>query len=319
MFKEILKIIPKLDNGDLNKMERRLGGRFKKIAKKFGKGLVGAIKGGGILAIGLSLVNKLLNPLKEVQEKIDEQFKTGDDLNTFAGQFGTTSGKLYKLVQYGMASGVSQDEIIQALQKFQTRVSEATANPQTDSVVKQYAGREDTADAFFDFLKGLQGLNTNEKAYVNYKIFGDRFGLKLSDLMQQDFQKLEKDLNLKGSGNYTKVLDKLGGLSNLTDVLTARRSSADLLKKGSLINEDMVRAKDRQEKIALERENQKIASYQSLANIQEGTDRIFQVVEKGFLTLTKIFEKMTGLTEAFKKLSNSRVFKGIGGFFGGDD
>jgi hypothetical protein len=50
MFSEILKIIPKLDSKDLANMERTLGIRFARVAKKFGGGIMSVLKGGGYSA-----------------------------------------------------------------------------------------------------------------------------------------------------------------------------------------------------------------------------------------------------------------------------
>src|SRR5687767_8200002 len=106
MFSEILKIIPQLDSGDLAKLESSLSGRFTRIAKKFGKGLGSILTGGGIAGLALGLIDKLLNPLKDVQEAIDRSLKDSDDLVTNAKQFDTTAGKLAKLVALGKSTGL---------------------------------------------------------------------------------------------------------------------------------------------------------------------------------------------------------------------
>ncbi len=48
MFKEILQIIPKVNAADLRAMESSLSGRFANVSKKFGKGMLAALTGGGI-------------------------------------------------------------------------------------------------------------------------------------------------------------------------------------------------------------------------------------------------------------------------------
>src|SRR5690606_31986576 len=120
---EILKIIPKIDAKDLKAMENTLSARFKKIAKGFGKGLASVIKGGGIAGIGLALIDKVLNPLKEVQDAIERTLKANDDVATNAKQFETTAGKLSKLIALGQATGLESEDLYKLISKFQGSVA----------------------------------------------------------------------------------------------------------------------------------------------------------------------------------------------------
>jgi methyl-accepting chemotaxis protein len=127
MFSEILKIIPKLDSKDLANMERTLGIRFARVAKKFGGGIMSVLKGGGILGTATFFLDKILNPLKEVQESIDKTLKSGDDLKTYAKQFNTTAGNLARLQAFGKATGLDADSLRTILEKFQSSVAQSGA------------------------------------------------------------------------------------------------------------------------------------------------------------------------------------------------
>lgn len=315
MFKEILKIIPRLDNGDLNKMDRTLSQRFGKIAKKFGSGLLAAIKGGGIAGLALTLVDKILNPLQDVQESIDRIFKRGDDLVTYAKQFNTTSGKLAKLQAFAQSAGLDNEALFFALSKFQTAVAEATVDPNKPTSVRQFAGRTDTADAFFEFIQGLQKLDQGSQSLVQKEVFGERQVLKMADFLQSDFQALNKFFAKFDSDKLTQAADKAGGLSDLADTLAAQRGLQDLINKSKIVNEGVVRAQDQRARAELSREDERIKSYQSLSTISEASTKIVSLVEGGLLKLTDLVTKVTGLTELVKKLAPSRLFKN---FFGGD-
>lgn len=316
MFKEILKIIPKLDNSDLNKMERSLGQRFTRIAKKFGKGLIGVLTGGGIAGLALGLIEKLLNPLKEVQESIDRIFQRGDDLVTFANQFNTTAGKLAKLEAFAQSTGLDREGLFQMLSKFQVAIAEAQADPSKQTSVRQFAGRTDTADAFFEFIQGLQKLGKNEQALVQSEVFGERAILKSADFLQSNFNELNKFFSKIKTDDLTRAAEKAGGLSDLKDALEAQRGLQDLISKSRIVNEGVVRAQDERERVNLQRENERIRSYQSLSTISEASTKIVGLIEKGLLMITDMVTKLTGLTETVKKFSGSRLLRGI---FGGGD
>ena len=317
MFKEILKIIPTVDRSDLSRMESLLNSRFMKIGKKFGAGLKNVLMGGGVAGIALALIDKILNPLKEVQESIDRVLKQGDDLVTNANQFGTTAGKLFKLQQLGKATGLDEDALYTLISKFQATVAEAEADPKKQTSVRQFVGQEDAAAGFFEFIQALQKMDKNQQIRVQQEVFGEKQILKMADFLQSDFGKLSKQIGARSGDTYTPALEKLGGLNDLADALKAKQTLSDTLTKSKLINEDMITSKARADQAVLTQENERLKSYASIQTISEGTNKIFALLEKGFLMLTDLVTKVTNLTEYVKEFKGSKIVKGIFGAFGG--
>lgn len=325
MFSEILKIIPKLDPQDLDKMQRALQSRFTKIAKSFGKGLGNVIKGGGIAGIAMGLIDKILNPLKEVQEAIDRTLKTSDDLATNANQFNTTTGKLFKLVQLAKATGLDQDNLFQLITKFQTAVAQAKANPNDASVssVRNFAGEKDTATAFFDFIQSLQKMDKSQQVLVQQQVFGEKQILRMADFLQSDFPKLFSQVGLDkvSSNKLTTSIEKLAGLNDLADALTAKRETTDMLAKSGIITENMIRARDKSERLNLEKENKRIQSYENLQTITDTVTRIMGLVEEGLNQLGKFITWITPtvnrMVNTIEKFANGPAARGIMKWFGG--
>src|SRR5690606_7364854 len=105
---------------DLRKMARALSERFTRVAKTFGRGLSRIFKGGALLG-GLNLIiDRLINPLKEVQETLDRLLGVSDNLSTFAGQLNTTSGNLAKLQALATSAGINQERLLNLLTRYQT-------------------------------------------------------------------------------------------------------------------------------------------------------------------------------------------------------
>jgi hypothetical protein len=315
MFSEILKIIPKMDEKDLKKMQNELQGRFTKIAKGFGKGLASVIKGGGIAGIGLALIDKVLNPLKDVQEAIDKTLKSSDDVTTNAKQFDTTSGRLLKLIALGKSAGLDQDNLFVLMTKFQTAVAEAKANPNQPSSVKNFTDEKDTAVAFFDFIQALQKMDKNQQLLVQQSVFGEKQILKMADFIQTDFPKAVEELGLNKitADSLTKSNDKLAGLNDQQDTLTAKRELGDVITKGNTITEAMIRARDAQEKLGLEKENKRIQSYENLAALSMTAERITGLVEQGVGLLGQLINtalpKFNQFITTFEKIGKSSIFK----------
>jgi hypothetical protein len=311
VFKEILQIIPRLSSSDLASMDATLSRRFSNIAKKFGKGLLATLTGGGIAGIGLGLIDKLLNPLKETQDAIDRTLKQGDDIVTYAKQFGTTSGKLYRLMQIAKSTGLDEGSFFMLLEKFQATVAEAAADPKKQTSVRNYVGEPDIADAFFDFIQMLQKMPKNQQIQVQQEVFGEKQILKMADFLSTDLVRQMIRVGGPGAKQLTVALDKLGDLNDQADILKSAMESGDVITKAKNINAGIVQSKDTQEKIALQRENRQIEGYKNLAAISIAAGTLTNAVSEIVVAITSMALKVTDLSANVKALTESSIVRGI--------
>lgn len=318
MFSEILKIIPKLDSSDLAKMESALSSRFGKVAKKFGKGLMGALAGGGIAGLALGIVDKLLNPLKEIQEAMNKTLKESDDLSTNAKQFGTTSGKLFKLQQLGVANGVTPDAMFTMLNKFQNSVAEAKADPTKETSVRNFVGIPDTAEAFLNFIQSMSMLPKDKQLLVQQDVFGEKFILKMADFVNsaKDFGQQFREMRAQPAEMYTPSIEKLANLNDKKDLFEAARGLNDMIAKGRVINEGMINGMNASEQVKLSRENERIADFKNLMNVSMKMDTAVDLLEKGYRDLLDIAMNARSMSGFMSKLTSSRVVRGILGIVG---
>lgn len=325
MFSEILKIIPKLDDKALRDMERNLSSRFMKVAKGFGKGIAGIFKGGGLIGAGLALVDKLLNPLKDTQEAIDRMLSKSDDIATNAGQFDTTTGRLFKLVQLAKSTGLDQDNLFTLITKFQTAVAEARANPSQPSAVRNYTAEQDTAVAFFEFIQALQKMDKSQQVLVQSQVFGEKQILRMADFLQTDFGRkmAEVGLDKTSSDKFTTSIEKLAGLNDMADALTARREAQDVIAKAGVINSSMINARDQSERIALQKENERIKSYNDLAAISDTSNKIMGLIEQGLAMIGSFINVVTPtlqrMADSLSNVMKSPTIRGFMKFLGKDE
>lgn len=325
MLTDILKIIPKMDSSDLKKLEDQLQSRFTKISKKFGKGLMDVLKGGGIAGLALGLIDKLLNPLKAVQESIDRTLKTSDDLATQANQFNTSSGKLFKLVQIGKSAGLDQEGLFTLITKFQTAVAQAKADPNDQSVsaVRNFTNEKDTVANFFNFIQQLQKMDRNSQLLVQQQIFGEKQIGKMSEFLNLDFAKQFRatGLDRQSSETFTKAIDKMAKLSDLADILKVKNENKDIIDKSRVINESMIKQRAKSDALALEKENLQIKSYNDLAAISDTVSKIMLIVEQGVGLIGKLINMITPFinqaTDFMQKFLKSPLMRGVRGLFGG--
>lgn len=314
-----------MDSSDLKKLEDQLQSRFTKISKKFGKGLMDVLKGGGIAGLAIGLIDKLLNPLQAVQESIDRMLKTSDDLATQANQFNTQSGKLFKLVQIGKSAGLDQEGLFTLITKFQTAVAQAKADPNDQSVsaVRNFTNEKDTAIGFFNFIQSLQKLDRNQQLLVQQQVFGEKQIGKMSEFLNLDFAKQFRatGLDKQSSETFTKSIDKMAKLSDLADILKVKNENKDIIDKSRVINESMIKQRAKSDALALEKENLQIKSYNDLAAISDTVSKIMLVVEQGVGLVGKLINMVTPFinqaTDFMAKFLKSPLMRGVRGLFGG--
>jgi hypothetical protein len=322
MFSEILKIIPRIEGRDLNSVENSLNKRFKNVAKKFGGGLLSAIKGGGIAGLAIGLIDKVLNPLTQVQEAIEKALNSGDDLSTFAKQFNTTEGNLGRLQAFGKATGLDPEGVRLLLGKFQAAVAQAALDPSKPTAVSNFVGKADTAEAFFEFVQSMQKLNKTQQSLVQQEVFGEKQILKASEFLGANFKELSSIFDQAGApsaAQQTQAAKWLGQLSDNKDVLAAVRVQKDLVQKSKLINDGTINGLEQKDNLDLSQENKNLGKFQSLQQISIANQKLMNVAVNAFLeiapllaaALPKLVQLTDTVTQSLPAVKSSRVLRGI--------
>lgn len=330
MFTEILKIIPKLDDKAMAEMQKTLSTRFTKIAKGFGSALKTTLLG----AVGTAVLSRLMSPLNEVREAIDRTLKTADDIITNKAQFGTSAEALIKLRALAGLKGLGPEQLDLLLSKFQTATAQVTRDPNDESVssVRNFAGRTDTAAAFFEFIQQLQKLNPMQQTLVQEQIFGQKQILKMSEFLQSNFEESFRDLR---GVDFSKAAMAVTKLEQLEGIQTKNRTINginDLISKGSVINQGTIGSINETEIANLRRENKQIAGFQNAAKVEEAINKINENINEllnqaltqlpiiitalnGVVGLLKL--AVDGWKQIFDLLKNAPMFRGIKSLFGG--
>lgn len=311
-FREILQVIPQIASDTLNAMEKTLNSRFVKISKSFGKGLLNVLTGGGVAGLALGIVDKLLNPLKEVQDAIDKTLNKSSDLAVQAKQFNTTAGELAKLQAFGEAKGLQPEQINVLIEKFQSAVAEAIADPSKQTSVRQFTGQKDTAQAFFDFIQGLQKLDKNKQIQVQQEIFGEKQILRMSEFLNADFGTLSDKFKGISAARITKNVEKGDRLDELNKTMASVQGLQDFNSKTEAIKDSFIISKNQQDKRKLDIENKQIGSYESLASIEAASTQLLDLGKSAILQITGMAVKLTNLTANIDKLMNSSWLRRLG-------
>lgn len=258
MIREILFIRPKLSPADAAKFDADMRRRFDRLARRFGRGIGTAIMGGGVIGTITSLVARFVNPMKELHEAIDKSLAKGDDLVTYAKHFNTTEGNLARLQAFGSASGLDAEGVRMLLGKFQGAVADAAADPTKPSAVRAYVGDVDTAESFFEFIRGLQKMPALQRTLAQQEVFGEKQTLKSAEFLGADFDDLARkiDFDTELASFAAKKLEKAEAA---LQIARANMESDDLINKASLIGRKTIDGRIEKERLLLAQENEKLA------------------------------------------------------------
>jgi hypothetical protein len=316
MFSDVLKITPKIEPNDLAAMERSLSTRFTKIAKKFGGGLMDVLKGGGLIGIATTLLDKILNPLKEIQATIEKTLKTGDDLATYSKQFSTSPGKLARLQAFGQATGFDSEGVRMLLGKFQGAVATAAANPTQPSAVRQFIGKKDTAESFFEFIQSMQKMTEVQKSLVQQEVFGERQILAASSFLNADFPKLSKQIGGPSDKDLTAAAAKAAELKSMQDIMSASLQLNEFKNNANKIGPSNILQGAITERVQSARATKQLSSYDHLANISRSIDKLTDLAQDAYVKLAPTLAKIVpaivdNIAGAAGAVEKSRVIRGM--------
>jgi hypothetical protein len=294
MLKEVLLIVPKLSNEALAKMERGLNSRFANVSKKFAKGIGSALMGGGKIGVLIGFLGKLVNPLESVNNAIDKLLGDAGKFKNLGETFGVSAGDIFKLVKMAEASGVSEDDVLANLSKFQTKIAEARADPKKDTSVRNFTGIDNVVDGFLEFITQMRKMGVGDQAIVQKDVFGQKQVLKMAQFFGKDFQELTNQLGLKNTAALTDQIlgaDKIGDYADIQKTIQSikefRQTAGQLTSRdsatGNIVGRDVISAQVEQSKRNQELLTSQIKSYQDIAASKEGIDAVNNTLEKIFL------------------------------------
>jgi hypothetical protein len=302
MWRELLKVIPQVDSAGLNDMENKLSKRFAGVAKKFGVGLKRAIMGGGLTALAVGIIDKILNPLQETQAALDRILGQTDDVVTAAKQFETTSGKYFKLQQLALSTGLDEGTLQLLLTKFQTALAEERAKKpgEQKGTLQNFVNVSDTTDAFMAFAESLQKMDKDSQVLVQKQIFGEKAIGKMASFFQLDYGKRLSEMGAKMSMDYTQAFDKLAPLEEMSKTLTGKRNLQDVITKGNTIQPEFIQANAKLEQQRLDQENKRLASYQNMEKAAIASEQMKAKLEEIFLWLSNYTPAALGVVNSIE-------------------
>ncbi len=336
MFTEVLRIKPKLDTGGAAKMENDLHDRFKKVSKRFGSGLLKVMKG-SILGLSLGLLNRLLNPIEALEEKIRNLLGQSGDIKDMADKFNTSPGQMKRLQDVSASLGVKPDQLNDMMTKYAEAIKTARnelADPtaqksESTKAVEKFAGDKDIAESFFRFIQSLRA-ETNATGRKEFFGTDNKFSRDITGTeSRQNFERsvfgetlpkrfVEADVGARltkmggpDAETNTKAINKMVGLQDTAQMLAAQNQAKDFVAAANTMGVSMIQKME----AAAAREDSNVTkqlqSYDNLAKAVAGIDELKQ----GLVEVSNVAARGVGMLGDL--LTTLKASPLVRGFFGG--
>jgi len=329
--KYTIQIQPQISPSDAKQMENDLNKRFGNVAKKFGAHVGTSLKsaaksaakyGLGALAAGVAAA-VITNPFEKVNEDLNHTLEKADNLATRAAQFGVSTGKFAQLASVASSVGLDVDLALQQFASLRDEAKQFAAGDKTkNNALANFTSDKDVIDSFYAFIKTMQSLDPEQRNTEVSRVYGDKMGLKIAELLQQDVDLRKKQVlgrySVEQIGNANDLLAKREDQQAL---LKAQRENDEAVMKSRAISSGTIKSQNAVEKSKIGTQTQQLSEYQLFAQqtlIQEkmvqSLDGIRADIKEILLpTLTKLVDYLKIIVdwtrEKLDKVKNWSIFK----------
>lgn len=318
MMSAILKIKPQLDQAEAKKMERSLFDRFKNIGKTAKKTLKDVVSG-GFLGFAVGLAQSMLSPIEEVENRIKGMLDKAIDLREMAEEFNTSAGKLQAIQNNAALNGLKPEQLKSLMSAFRQTVDEAQERifkkeplDEKTSLVKNFIGEKDTAEAFFGFIQALRRESEQSRESAEKLLFGN--------VQYGGAKKFIDNAGVVGSigGNpdiarVDKEVEKLGKLGDDYRIKKMLQDQKEMSQYAETLNQSYIASIDKYEQTQKAKELRQLKSYDDLAAARLAVDKISGVMENLTLLLSKLVGYAGQIIEWIQKSPAGKgFFKVIG-------
>lgn len=337
MFSEVLRIKPVLDAAAAKQMENSLNKRFQRIGKVFSSGLKMAIKG-SILGISLGLLNKLLNPIEALEEKIKTLLGQGTDIKDLAGDFNTSPGQIKRLQDVAQSLGVQPDQLKDLMEKYAAAIDSATkelADPfvkpsEQTQAVRNFVGEKDMAEGFFKFLQSLRAEGqgpgrtqvvgdpthniTRQLSGVESRkeferaVFGDTLKGGNRKLVETDLGQQFGKINEPSAARLTKAVNKTAELADQQRILQTKNDTKNFVDTSDQLNSKMISDME----AARAREEAKVTRrldiYDEVRRAADGIEVLKEKFENLGIGVAKAAGALGNVSEIAQKFKHAPLF-----------
>jgi len=285
--KYTIQINPQISATDALKMERDLNSRFGNVAKKFGTNFGNALKSAAKIGLGAAAAGItaaiLTNPFEKIDEDLNKTLEKADNLATRAAQFGVSTAKFSQLASVASSVGLDVDLALQQFASLRDEAKQFAAGDQTkNNALANFTQDKDVIDSFYAFIQTMQSLAPEQRNLEVSRVYGDKMGLKIAELLQQNIEERKKQVLPKGvsAEKVGQAADLLAAREDQQAILRAQRENRELVLKSAAITGGTLKSQDAVANAKLRTQTQQLTEYQIYAKQAMLQERISKTLDE---------------------------------------
>lgn len=280
----ITKIKPEIDKAKAKQEAGKLEKTFLKTAKAFSKAMSNSFKTIGKIGKGSFIagaIAKLVNPLEEINQTLNNTLENFDQIGRLSDQLGIKDvAGLGALMTALQSKGIDRSQAEKILNELQTEIGKSRSGDET----AKFSGISADENALTLFAKVMNKISTMEDVSqaksLATSVFGEKEASRLFDALRsrEEFSKTYQEAYSKMSGGEIKRLQELQGQK---DKLQALQDLDIMIERAKQINEDTIKLQLQSVRKSENLKTSQIGQFESATKTNEILDDTKDLVQKG--------------------------------------
>lgn len=309
----ITKIKPEIDKAKLKKENKKVEKSFLKTAKSFSKAMsnsfntIGKMSKFGFIA---GAVAKLVNPLEEINQTLNNTLENFDQIGRLGDQLGindvTGIGALITALQ---SKGIDRSQAEKILNELQTEIGKSRSGDET----AKFSGLSADENALTLFAKVMNKISTMEDVSqaksLASSVFGEKEASRLFDALRskEEFSETYQEAYRKLSENDIRKLQDLQGKK---DKLQALQDLDIMIERAKKINDKTVQLQLQSMRKSENLKTSQIGQFESATKTNEILDESKDLLQKG---VNYVGDLTSSVIDYFRGEKKEKVNKSLNG------
>lgn len=280
----LFKLTPEIDRAKLKKQLSLVAKETNKVAKNFSKSLTKSFNALGKFAKGgflTGVVAKLINPLEEINQSINDTLQRFDDIGKMSDLLGANAKELQALTVALQAKGLDQGQIQKVLNELQTEIGKTKSGDET----AKFTGLAENENAVSLFAKIMNKIGSMEDINQAKALATSVFGEKEANMLFDAFRSGEEFANIFERAyklSDENLIQQQHALQGYKDQETAIMELQVANERAQKINQQTIDLQLSEQKKRADR----LTSQIGMQEVSSKTDQLIEdtknVVQKGF-------------------------------------
>lgn len=309
----ITKIKPEVDKAKLKQETGKVEKSFLKTAKSFSKAMsnsfktIGKMSKFGFIA---GAVAKLVNPLEEINQTLNNTLENFDQIGRLGDQLGIKDvAGIGALITALQSKGIDRTQAEKILNELQTEIGKSRSGDET----AKFSGISADENALTLFAKIMNKISTMEDVSqaksLASSVFGEKEASRLFDALrsQEEFSATYQEAYRKLSENDIRKLQELQGQK---DKLQALQDLDIMIERAKRINDKTVQLQLQSMRKSENLKTSQIGQFESATKTNEILDDTKDLVQKG---VNYVGDITSAVIDYFRGEKKEKINKSLNG------